>query len=315
MATGPVNVDVKNIIQELVNRPGWASGNAINLRARDEAFVAGNGTLLNFADYPNAGYGVLQVNYTEYTAHNQVQFDGNNDRLRRGANIFASDPKSVVIYADLTTPEKVDTIASICGVTALLLRLYLDNLGNLNLMHSSSTIDTINQTFGGLFKASTRYRLAVCIQCDTADSAADGFSKIWLSEAGGAWSLVADIPVSSISDSTTMGLSGGTDFTLFSNPTANNQYWGRVSDATKIDGAPVGFFGLWASTSRTGAIITDPSIFFSGGKDRNLAIDLTVGGVLPAPLVAFGGTQTAANWNAGTNLGTAGNFTMSGDVT
>lgn len=243
--------------------------------------------------------------------NNQVQFDGNNDLLRRGANVFATDPKSVVIYADLTTPEKVDTNNFICGSSVLLMAFNNAPVG-LTFTHSSGTVSHSAESPPLL--PSTRYRLALSMQCDTVDAAADGVCKLWLSADGGAWTLASSSPPNSLGDSTTMGLSPATNFTVLGNPQLSTQSWGKVADATKIDGAPVGFFGLWASTSRTGAILTDPSIFFPGGHDRNLAADLTVGGVLPQPLVAFGGTQVAADWNAGTNLGTAGNFTMFGGV-
>ena len=312
MATGPINVDVKTIIQELVNRPGWVSGNSVNLRARDEAYVASNGTLIGFADYPSTGYGTLQVSYTEYPGHNMVLFDGVNDYMRRGSNIFASNPKSMVIYVDFYTPEALDSTGFMCAgaLTNVDLKcsgtkIVFSNLLGIGLTHNSTTSLT----------ASTHYRLVLSLQADTVDSAADGVCKMWLSANGGAW--IQETMVSfSMGDSTSFALSGGalTNFTLFAHPSTATAMYGNVNDVSKVDGAQVGFFGLWASTSRTGAIITDPSVFFSAGKDRNLSIDLTVGGLLPTPLVAYGGTQTAADWNAGTNQGSAGNFTMSGGV-
>lgn len=53
--------------------------------------------------------------------------------------------------------------------------------------------------------------------------------------------------------------------------------------------------------------IVDPTKFYLDG-------DVDVFGINPTPHVGFGGTQIAGDWNAGTNLGTGGNFTMNGAV-
>lgn len=252
-------------------------------------------------------------------AHNQVTFDGANDWLTRGANVFSIDPKSLTIYADFVTPEKLDTTQ------------YIMRAGSANI-DVNCTATTMQAVFlDGNFEGpgpsvsrtmlpSTHYRVCASVQMDSVNAADDGSVKMWLSEAGAPFAqiytktgLAGDCPT----DSTKLVYSGAA-FTNFvigrANPTTG-QWFGQVSDGTKVDGAQMAFVGFWASTSRSAAYITDPSIFFFGGRDTNLSIDLTVGGRLPAPLVAFGGTQTAANWNAGTNMGTAGTFTMNGTVT
>lgn len=312
MASGNINVDVKTIIQELVNRSGWVSGNSVNLRARDEAYVAGNGTLVSFVDYPTTGYGRLAVSYTPYTSHTMVNFDGVNDYLRRGATVFSGNPKSLVMYADFVSQEYWDADQTIMSAGALLPELTIDSNG-LMAFSCTSGVSFVAVTSAAI-PVSTHIRAVACFQGDTVHGAANGYAKLWISSGGGAFTLYSSV-ISDAGDTTICDVSGATNFHLCTAHTALFRF-GRILDASKVDGAQVGFLGVWASTSRTGAIVTDPTIFFdpATGRDRNLSVDLTVGGVLPAPLVAFGGTQTAANWNAGTNQGSAGAFTMSGGV-
>lgn len=52
--------------------------------------------------------------------------------------------------------------------------------------------------------------------------------------------------------------------------------------------------------------------FYSGG-DVDLGTDGTLSGA-PSPQIFFGGRQVVADWNAGTNQGTGGNFVMNGSV-
>jgi hypothetical protein len=60
-----------------------------------------------------------------------------------------------------------------------------------------------------------------------------------------------------------------------------------------------------------GQYITDPSKFYPA---YNLGAQLANPGARPG--IGFGGVQTAANWNAGTNLGDGtGSWTMTGAVT
>lgn len=73
----------------------------------------------------------------------------------------------------------------------------------------------------------------------------------------------------------------------------------------------VGFI-WWTAGATSAAYIDDPTLFYNGG-DVDLGSDGTADGALPAPLLFMGGEMTAAEWD-GTNLGTGGNFTLTGTV-
>jgi len=73
---------------------------------------------------------------------------------------------------------------------------------------------------------------------------------------------------------------------------------------------------LWLAAGATpDYYITDPSKFYNSAVGQPTDVDLGDDGSNPGvvPLIFFGGLQTAADWNAGTNLGTGGDFTMNGD--
>lgn len=85
------------------------------------------------------------------------------------------------------------------------------------------------------------------------------------------------------------------------------EYLGYVDGGAGDVGVEVGFILF------NDAPNADPTTTSTNGTDIDLSAFASAGAT-PAK-VFFGGQQTAANWNAGTNQGTGGDFTMTGDVT
>jgi hypothetical protein len=101
-------------------------------------------------------------------------------------------------------------------------------------------------------------------------------------------------------------------FTNVTGPTTGTVQWNRAV-ACVMPGGPTlklnGRLGdVWADNSFID-LSTEISNFYAGGQP----VDLTGYG---SPLIWFGGSHDAADWNAGTNLGSATPvFTMNGAVT
>ncbi len=117
------------------------------------------------------------------------------------------------------------------------------------------------------------------------------------------------------------GLTGAAQFYVNGAPAAFTSTIGPTTGATKLhwDRAVASFlFGSAALNASVGDfwlsnqyhdLSTEIGNFISGGNP----VDLSGYG---APLIWFGDNHTAADWNAGTNLGSAtATFTMNGAVT
>lgn len=99
----------------------------------------------------------------------------------------------------------------------------------------------------------------------------------------------------------------GSRHNVIATPTySTTEYLGYVDGISDV-GVTVSFFIFDDAPNE------DPSTTSNNGADIDLSA-FTAAGATPAH-VFFGGTQTAADWNAGTNQGSGSDFTMSGDVT
>lgn len=102
---------------------------------------------------------------------------------------------------------------------------------------------------------------------------------------------------------------GGTNGLTFSTYSAWRMFANLTPGAWFLGG--VGF--AWLTAGDTAAhFITDPSKFYSASGDVDLGADFSSPGI--RPIVGYGGRQVAADWNAGTNLGSGSNWTMAGGV-
>lgn len=99
----------------------------------------------------------------------------------------------------------------------------------------------------------------------------------------------------------------GSRHDVIATPTySTTEYLGYVDGISDV-GITVSFFIFDDAPNE------DPSTTSNNGADIDLSA-FTAAGATPAH-VFFGGTQEAADWNAGTNQGSGPDFTMSGDVT
>jgi hypothetical protein len=100
---------------------------------------------------------------------------------------------------------------------------------------------------------------------------------------------------------TATGMTFGTytDWRLFDNVAGTARFSGEVKLA-------------WITAGDTAAHYITPSDY-DFGNERDLGVDGSAPGV--TPIVFYGGTQVAADWNAGTNQGSGADWTMQGDGT
>lgn len=69
---GWATLDVRAIVQEIVNRPGWASGNNMSLGANNT--VGGDTTVITAYNYQPANSANLEINYTAGGAQNKMRW-------------------------------------------------------------------------------------------------------------------------------------------------------------------------------------------------------------------------------------------------
>lgn len=109
------------------------------------------------------------------------------------------------------------------------------------------------------------------------------------------------------------GVLGGSGSTV----TATGMTFGTYTDWRLFDNvAGTGRFGgevklAWITAGDTAAHYITPTDY-DFGNERDLGVDGSAPGV--TPIVFYGGTQVAADWNAGTNQGSGADWTMVGDV-
>lgn len=96
---------------------------------------------------------------------------------------------------------------------------------------------------------------------------------------------------------------------------ANNLHWNRgILSALFGSGSPFnGQIGDFWLTNEFVDLSANIGLFYNGGTPPDISAVHATLGLSHAPLVFFGNTQSAADWNAGTNLGIAtSTFTMTG---
>lgn len=252
---------------------------------------------------PAVGSSVLGK--ARYPGHNLVAFDGTGDVLRRGAGIWSASVKYFTMFADFVTPASFGTIQRI-WLGAAQFNLSIDVAGLLAFNCSATGIASSSDINGGALSTSTRYRCLIAMKGESTAGAADSVQKIWLSPYGLAPVLKVDGGYSTQAEFLT--ISGQTNFSIGGPNSGTANLWAGQMAAVWITG----------HNSNSAHYIADVTKFFGAGD-----VDLGTNGSLPGvqPLVFFGGRQVAGsagdgtNWNAGKNLGTAGDFTMTGDVT
>jgi hypothetical protein len=233
-----------------------------------------------------------------YPGHNLVVFDGTNDYMAIASNPFGVAPEyfSAAFYVQ---PE------SLAASTNHNL-LWANSQMVIRITHTTGIAYCALQNVDGasLIPASTVPVIAgqpnvIQIAARSATSELDSWCEVWVNG------------VSSGRIGGVAGQSGGFLFNTYSQWGLFATYAGG-SKFGNAGGPAGGSAGLaWITAGATAAHYITP-----GTYDFNNIRDLGVDGSAPGvtPIVFYGGKQTAANWNAGTNQGSGSDWTMQGDV-
>lgn len=245
-----------------------------------------------------------EVTYSSGTAeawvHNMVTFDG-SDSLARGADltgVTTFDRATVAIKLNLasTSPTVARTICYIDDPIAdIVFKVYTDALRRVcftafHIPSSTGTNAAIVVT--PALTPGVDYMVHIAYRNVTGQQSL----RCWLNGVEQANSAVF------LNAGTIDAAAAGSNFII-------------GGQAAGESGGFRGELGLvWVALGTTAAAyVTDPAKFYASGADVYTGDN----GELPSgtsPAVMFGQQQTAANWNAGTNRGTGGAFTMSGGV-
>ncbi len=233
-----------------------------------------------------------------YPGHSLVVFDGTNDYMTIAANPFGVAPEyfSAAFYVQ---PE------SLAGATNHNL-LWANAQMVIRLSATTGIAYCALQNVGGVpfnLNIGTEAVIAgqpnlIQVAARSATSEANSYAEIWVNG------------VSSQAVTGSAGVSGGFLFNTYSQWGLFATYAGG-SKFGNAGGPAGGSAGLaWITAGATAAHYITP-----GTYDFNNIRDLGVDGSAPGvtPIVFYGGEQTAANWNAGTNQGSGSDWTMVGD--
>lgn len=230
-----------------------------------------------------------------YPGHNMVVFDGTNDYMTITANPFGVAPEyfSAAFYVQ---PESLaaSTNHNLLWANAQML---------IRITHTTGLPVVTLENVGGtpLTPVCTVPVIAgqpnvIQVAARSATSAADSWCEVWVNG------------VSSGSTGGIAGQSGGLIFNAYYQWGLFASYWGN-SKFGNVGGGSAGL--AWITAGATAAhYITQGTYDFSNIRD--LGVDGSAPGV--TPIVFYGGEQTAANWNAGTNQGSGSDWTMNGSV-
>ncbi|MDP2322560.1 MAG: hypothetical protein Q8N51_00840 [Gammaproteobacteria bacterium] len=219
-----------------------------------------------------------------------VTFDGTNDYLMRSGAIFSADADYLTIVIRFKRNSSSTQRLFDSGVSASIARVVVGITSSALIF---SFIDSTNGkgfssgsvSLGQTLDTTTTYTLHI------ACSVASGVTQIYLngtplSSSPFSWSLTA----ATINLSTIVTSAIGS--TLAAGSKAN-------ADLSLV------WIGAGMSSSY---YITDPSKFWNAGGTPALGADGSAPGAVPQ--IFYGQLQDAAGWNAGTNQGTGGNYTM-----
>lgn len=233
------------------------------------------------------GLGTRRVARPSY-AHNMVVFDGTNDYLLRNSVLDGSVSTTKLTFVAVINPTNVGSVFRLLHgqVAPVPLHLSVGTTGNLQLQVTDEgfSAGVSAPTIPAGIVNSVRQTIHVAVDWATSDL------KVWVNGALKSNGTVYWIGTTSL------------NITALYNP------WALCANS----GGTAKFAGQAGLIAMFADHITDPALFYDGGDtDIDALIAATT---LPTPLIYFGGRQTAANWNAGTNQGTGGNFTMQGGV-
>lgn len=216
-----------------------------------------------------------------YAGHNAVTFDGASDYLYRLNNLLdgLSDGTSVTVAFKAFLPTNGTVFSSGMGSADGGI-FTITAAGNLLVnVASASGLQT------SLVAGKTGVERTVHYIFDSAAN----IRKLWVDGVLSYSSTAAGTAHWTNRNDYVIGAAlGGTD----ASPTITTNFWNGT----------ISFLYVLYNTA-----ITDPARFYSDG-------DVDVFGINPTPHIGFGGRQVAADWNAGTNLGSGGAFTMNGGV-
>lgn len=243
---------------------------------------------------------VMRVPYPSGVSysHGSVTFNGTNTYLNRGANLTGiADASVVLFYAkfNLTSLAAARTLLLGTALGATRLLVSVSAAGAL----AFTALDEAGDGNAGLIAGNGTISAGVTYQLQIYFDPTVGTGEYKLFPTGG------PLASASITATGNVGALGWVtdslppdEWVIGSNATGTAYLYGSVS-------------ALWFGIDATGFGVNS---FFneSTGADVDLGTDGTLSG-LAAPLIFYGGRQTAANWNAGTNQGTGGDFTKNGD--
>lgn len=233
-----------------------------------------------------------------YPGHNLVVFDGTNDYMTIAANPFGVAPEyfSAAFYVQ---PE------SLAGATNH--NLWWANAQMVLRIAASTGIPAaiLQNVDGTSFNLSVGTQAVIAgqpnliqVAARSATSYSDSYAEIWVNG------------VSSQATGGSPGASGGFLFNTYSQWGLFATYAGG-SKFGNAGGPAGGSAGLaWITAGATAAHYLRKETY-DFNNIRDLGIDGSAPGV--TPIVFYGGAQTAANWNAGTNQGSGSDWTMQGD--
>lgn len=290
-----MDVDVTDIVNEILSSTNWVSGNAIRFWV--EPVDASPATYQLTTGDPR-----LVIRLDPYVGHTMVVFDGVNDWLYYSNS--ENDPALVdgryVTIAFKITPRKVAGTSQVIlgmGGSTQSMTIYTGN--QLRLQWNTATFGGLrmsNYTTPLVMDTDTSYIVHMAFDC----SATPGPRVMNL------WANGQPVAVAPI-------FSGASDVATFTHAAILGT---TVGSQTYTGSSPLqadmGFF--WMTVGDTTAeYITDPTKFCTaGGADVDLGSDGSLAGI--QPIIFFGGSHTAADWNTGTNYGTGGaTYTMNPD--
>ena len=233
-------------------------------------------------------------------AYDSVAFDG-TAWLSKAANLTGiGDSRYFTVAAKFNAGTLAnETLIAAGGTGTCSFRLSLNAAGGLIMTFLDSTSVYGNSAFqffnDGTLVANTDYVVHIAI--DTVG----GVSYGWIN---------GEIEV--------YGTGGFSDLnfpTAFPFVTEAPTMWRIAANAATTAGAK--FNGrihfLWFDCGNVSKFVTDPAEFYDAAGD----VDLGANGNGPTgsqPLIFFGGVQATAGWQAGTNLGSGGGFTVTGTI-
>lgn len=213
-----------------------------------------------------------------------VNFDGTNDYLTRGAALTGGADNKFFAFVFRITPRLIGVYAQIAASALNKIQIRLDADGRLRVILKNGANAKVLEAFSTALSVDTEYHVAFF--CDLADSGNRGFLLKGVDASDG-WTTYSN---------DTIDHTDGTDFGVAAGPTGVNLLNADLAD-----------FYVW---QEYGDILTNIAQFYAAAGDQPDPADQTL---FSDPIIAFQGL--AAVWNAGTNAGTGGVFTMTGAVT